>query len=318
MKEKSPQLAFRALPFFPFAFSHILIWFATPPLVRVAATVSALLRQPWTAIQAIPNNWSRVTLAMDSFYSPEAVPNDPAITVNNLTFIATTDKADVVQVFVDPFGNQKFWTPAISRKSGVDRLFALTVTIPIFFLFLFLPVLIYRWSLKATSIIYAPLIFVVHSTFSKGVNLRTKLELIKRSDLSRIRALYGVVAIVAFLVKLVLMIKWEGFVEVWKGNPMVEFLAIYVAPSEIPKWQIAELINSALAVGTMLFARQALLRYDLKHPLPEKPLKHILGFVSGLRWILALYAIICLGYITMREAHNWHWPAIGTKWLPFY
>ena len=148
--------------------------------------------------------------------------------------------------------------------------------------------------------------------------MRTKLELIKRGDLSRICALYGVFIIVAFFGKLVLMIKWNGFVEVWKGNPIIEFLALYIAPTEIPEWQIAELVNSVLAVGAMLFARQALLRYELKNPLPEKPVKRILGFVSGVRWVLALYTIVCVGYITMREAHDWHWPALGTKGLPFW
>jgi hypothetical protein len=181
----------------------------------------------------------------------------------------------------------------------------------------FLPALLYRWSLKATSIIYAPLVFVAHSTFSEGKDLRTKLELIKRGDLSRIRVLYGIAAIAAFLVKLVLMVKWNGFAAWWNGNPITEFLAIYVAPSEIPKWQVAELANSALAISSMLFARHALLRYDVGHPFPDTPVKRILGFVSGLRWVLALYAIVCTGYITMRAARDWNLPALGQKWWPW-
>lgn len=188
---------------------------------------------------------------------------------------------------------------------------------PIAFIVLFVPALLYRWSLKATSIIYAPLVFVAHSTFSEGKNLRTKLELIRRGDLSRIRVLYGIAAIAAFLVKLVLMAKWNGFAAWWNGNPITEFLAIYVAPSEIPKWQLAELANSALAIGSMFFARHALLRSDLGHPFPETPVKRILGFVSGLRWVLALYAIICTAYITMSEATHWHLPALGVKWWPW-
>ena len=188
---------------------------------------------------------------------------------------------------------------------------------PIVLAFWFLPAILYRWSLKATSIIYAPLVFVAHSTFSEGKDLRTKLELIKRGDLSRIRVLYGIAAIAAFLVKLVLMAKWIGFAAWWNGNPITEFLAIYVAPSEIPKWQLAELANSVLAIGSMLFARRALLGYELRHPWPETPVKRILGFVSGLRWLLALYAIACTGYITMRAAHDWHLPALGVKWLPW-
>jgi hypothetical protein len=182
---------------------------------------------------------------------------------------------------------------------------------------LFLPVFAYRLSLKATSIIYAPLVFVAHSTFSEGKDLRTKLELIKRGDLSRIRVWYGVIAIAAFLVKLVLMMNLPNFAEWWNGHPVSRFLAIYFAPAEIPKWQLAELANSVLAIGSMLFARHALLRYELQHPWPEVPVKRLLGFVSALRWLLALYAIVCLGYLTMRAAQHWHWPALGEKWIPW-
>ena len=203
------------------------------------------------------------------------------------------------------------WSAASSDPRG----YFLTVgSIP----YLFLPALFYRWSVKATSIIYAPLVFVAHSTFSEDKDLRTKLELIKRGDLSRIRVLYGIAAIAAFLVKLVLMAKWNGFAAWWNGNPITEFLAVYVAPSEIPKWQVAELANSALAIGSMFFARHALLRYDVGHPFPDTPVKRILGFVSGLRWVLALYAIVCTGYITMRAARDWNLPALGQKWWPWW
>lgn len=254
--------------------------------IRIGATVWATLSVPGKALQAISKNWARVTLAMDSRFPPEWMPDHPTETFDTL---------------ID----------GIRTMSGVARVFG------VFLLVLFLPSILYRWSLKATSIVYWPLVFVVRSTFSEGADVKTKLELIKRSDLSRIRALYGVVAIIAFLVKLVLMIKWNGFVDACKGNPILDFLALYIAPAEIPKWQIATVINSALAVGGMIFAREALLRYDVGLPFPEKPVQRILGFVSGLRWMLALYSIICVGYITMREAQHLHWPALGTQWFPW-
>ena len=117
--------------------------------------------------------------------------------------------------------------------------------------------------------------------------------------------------------KLVLMAKWNGFAAWWNGNPITEFFTLYVAPAEIPKWQLAELANSLLAIGSMLFARHALLRRDLGHPFPETSVKRILGFVSGLRWVLALYAVVCAGYITMRAARDWHLPALAEKWVPW-
>ncbi len=253
--------------------------------IRILATAYALVRTPITVLQAIPRNWARTTLSLDSFVPPELIPDHP--------------RANLGLVF-----------EGFKQRKG-------TRFISVLLLPLFLPALLYRWSLKSTSIIYAPLVFVAHSTFSEGADLRMKLELIKRGDLSRIRVWYGVIAIAAFLAKLMLMMHLPGFADWWNGHPVSRFLALYVVPAEIPKWQLAELANSALAIGSMLFARRALLGYELQSPWPELPVKRLLGFASGLRWVLALYAILCTGYITMRAAQHWHWPALGEQWFPW-
>ncbi len=257
-------------------------------LLRAGAVSLTLMRAPVSSFRAIPTNWARITLATDSFFAPEVIPDNERLSLENfISYIRSLD---------DETDQLLMWLVLVVS---------------------YLPAYLYRWSLKATSIIYAPLVFVAHSTFSEGADLRTKLELIKRGDLSRIRVWYGVIAIAAFLVKLVLMMHLPGFADWWNEHPVSQFLALYVAPAEIPKWQLAELANSVLAIGAMLFARHALLRYDLQHPWPEVPVKRLLGFVSGLRWVLALYAILCTGYITMRAAQHWHWPALGEQWLPW-
>jgi len=297
MDDRAPKggIWFVAAILVNFASTNLRVFAPLP--VRIGATLRRLFRDLKGTIQSIPRNWSRVTLATDTFFAPEFIPGDTETSLTN--FLSAT-----------------FAQQPRSRVSLVNFLWLLVVA-GTFFSVLFLPALLYRWSLKATSIIYAPLVFVAHSTFSEGKDLRTKLELIKRGDLSRIRVWYGVIAIAAFLVKLVLMMNLPGFADWWNGHPVSRILAIYVAPAEIPKWQLAELANSVLAIGLMLFARHALLRYELQHPWPEVPVERILGFVSGLRWVLALYAIVCTGYITMREARRWHLPALGEKWIPW-
>jgi hypothetical protein len=273
------------LCYLPFGFIQGVISMFTPSVIRIAATIAVSLRHPLMALRAVPKNWFRVTLGTDINFPLEMVPDHPKYT---LDFVMT-------------------------EAAGI----AFGLGAVVLFLINFGPALLYRWSLKATSIIYAPLVFVAHSTFNEGTDLRTKLGLIKRGDLSRIRVIYGVGVIAAFLVKLVLMMNLPGFVNWWNEHSVSRFLALYVAPAEIPKWQLAELANSVLAIGAMLFARRALLGYELQHPWPETPVRRLLGFVSGLRWILALYAILCTGYITMRAAQHWHWPALGERWLPW-
>jgi hypothetical protein len=164
---------------------------------------------------------------------------------------------------------------------------------------------------------FCTLVFVAHSTFVDPTDLKTRLELIKHSDLSRVRAFYGVVAIMLFAGKLFTDVSLADFFEAHKGTSALAFLALYIAPGEIPKWQIAEIANSMLAVGGMLFTRHALLLYKLDHPWPETPVKRILGFVGVVRWLLAIYTILCTAYITWNAAKGWRWPNLGEKWLPW-
>lgn len=253
--------------------------------VRVGATLWGVLTEPISALRAIPKNWSRVILAMDSRFAPEFIPEHPRITLP-----------------------REF--PEFTWPEFLGGMIPLVVI-------LFLPALFYRWSLKATSIIYAPLVFIVHTTFRRTSDLRTKLELIKRSDLTRILVIYAICYIAAFSLKLVFMMNLPGFADWWNESPVRQFAALYVAPAQIPKWQLASLANCGFALGTWFLARYALLRIDVGKPWPESTVQGALGFTTGLRTLLALYAIVCTGYITLRAARGWHWPALGAKWLPW-
>ena len=255
--------------------------------ILTLATLYSTIICPADALRAIPKNWSRGILSVhfgQPFYFRSSFPK------------------------VGFRARLRQWT----RSSFVWRV-GLICLLPTDLLRQF-----YRFSLKATSIVYAPLVFVVHSTFTEGTDLKTKLQLIKRSDLSRVRVAYGIVAVLMFIAKLAFWNEVGGWIREFQGLKPVQFLALYIAPSEIPIWQIAEILNSVLAIGTLIFAREALLRYELESPFPEYRVKRVLGFVSGLRWVLALYSIVCVGYITMQAGFDWHGPKLGNKLLPWW
>jgi len=313
----------------------IIRWMLAGIVIRFSATLWSVLSEPIQAFQAIPKNWARITLATDFFHGPEYIPGHPRLGSGLAFFNRFKASAGFVVIYIlSPFAiiallfrNKLLLSliEHINAESG-SSLFdsndiisqrILRTFEPIIVIAMFLPSLAYRWSLKATSIVYAPLVFVAHSTFHKAINLNAKLDYIRRGDLPRIRVAYGILLVCLFLLKLLLASMWDGFVDWWRGNAISEFVALYVVPNEIPKWQLAEVFNSILAIITMFFARYALLRIDLGQPWPEQPVRRFLGFCAGLRWVLAVYSIVCVGYITIREAQHWHWPTIGTKWVPW-
>jgi len=226
---------------------------------------------------------------MDTFFPPELMPDHPTSTLSKEMDLMSRGEYGLRRAF--------------TRVSA--------------FCILFLPALIYRWSLKATSVIYAPLVFIVHTTFRNVRDLRKKLELLKRSDVARIRVAYGIIFIAAFTVKIALMNKLSHFADWWNGHPITELLALYIAPGEIPKWQLASLINSFLALIAMFFVRAALTHIEVGCPWPELAVNRVLGFITAVRWPLAIYTILSMAYITMQAARGWKWPMLGTKWFPW-
>ena len=61
-----------------------------------------------------------------------------------------------------------------------------------------------------------------------------------------------------------------GFAEWWNSSTGGQLLSIYVAPSVIPIWQIAMVVNAILAVGLYFFLRSAVNHIDHDAPYSDK------------------------------------------------
>jgi len=275
-------------------------------VARVTATIWASITHPLTAFKAIPDNWARITLTTDICTPLEIVPGHPISGQASLQ--------DQEPMFLDqPSGD----TPATGTALFMPSLLLPSVVIRLLTYTLAVPALFYRWSLKATSIVYSPLFFLARSTFHEGTDFPTELKLICRGDFHRILEVYSRVSIALFILKFILMQIWQGFVDWWQIHPLSQFLALYVVPEEIPIWHLVHLLNSVLVVVFMFVARRALLRIELGLPLLKTANRRALGLINGLHWPLAIYPIVCTAYITVQAARNWHWPSIGTKWVPW-
>ncbi len=279
------------ITFAPFSIVMVFYVWIVPLSVRVAATLLSALASPVDALKAVPRNWSRVTLGMDICCPPELIPDHPKETLAN--FLSESPPPDQ---YIARFLVKWLW---------------------MFGLIMFLPAYAYRWSLKATSIIYSPLVLVAMTTFRRIDDVRKELLLFVRSDLTRLAAAYSVVIIIAFLAKIVLMMTVAAFVDWWNEHPAFQFLAIYVAPAEVPPWQVTSFVNAWLCLGVFFFARAALLHIETGVPWSENMIKGILRVTTFFRWTLTIYTILCTGYITLQAAQNWDLPRLGTKIFPW-
>lgn len=98
--------------------------------IRCEATLVSILRHPLASAAAIPENWRRLVLATDSATDPEFLPGNEAGPLSGLKVRLREDK-------------------------GLMRAFWVGVT-----LLLYPVTAAYRWSVKATCLLYTPLLWL--------------------------------------------------------------------------------------------------------------------------------------------------------------
>jgi hypothetical protein len=195
--------------------------------------------------------------------------------------------------FCEPF-NDTDWKSPLQYVAWLMAAPALSVYYLVGFailVILFGPALIYRWALKATSISYLPLLWIVRSTFRKITDLTAALRRYRKSDLAIVTVVYSAVIIVFFVGKIICMIGVETFAAWWNEGKLTKLLSIYVRPSEIPIWQIAAFINAILAIGLFWFAGEALLRKRERRPWSDLLIERVIRSTTFFRCVLTLYTV---------------------------
>lgn len=260
-----------------------------PIVVRAAATVTVVAVHPIRSVTNIPSNWLATSVGLDSFHPPEIMPGSEKD--GDVSFRAA------LRAWHDVKGN--------FMKAPTGLLLVL----------LFIPALVYRWSLKSTALIWSPLIYVLHSTFEKGTSLLFRLESITTLGLYRVIRWYSGIVLLMFAAKLWLFFAWSRLAYWWAELPGVNLLNLYVVPTEVPAWHITAVFNALVAFVIYLVADHELFKLKRDLPVSEKAVD---GFIRGatfVRGLSSIYTIGCTLWVTVDAARQMPWPGVG-PWLP--
>ena len=266
-------------------------------VIRFGATALSVLKHPLQGMLAIPENWRRIVLATDSHTPPEFLPGADA---------------DIGQV--DLLGE------GVYIHGAYRRWFELTS-----FLALYSLTALYRWSVKATCLIYLPLVWLVSTARFTPGSMRQTLEDYLADDIQRVRRVLAAVVFAALTLKITLLWYVNDAVLWVKENVPVWVLKIlrdwdhYVVPHQIPLWQIAPAVNGILAIGLWLYTRRVLY---LKERAPtEGTVLAAWRTVTTLTLFLSMYTIGCTVLITWKAGHlaealSRLWSMIGKQLIP--
>lgn len=288
-------------------------------VARVAATMATFVVNPIDSLTAISDNWRRTVLGLDLFESPELIPG-PDSSQSTEYLVATRPYSAVTALFRDL--RAIFEEPKVGGSN-----FAIAVGFPtaiVILLIITIPALVYRYSLKATAILWYPLLWACKSFHWEEMALDARLRLYLRDEYQRIARACSVVTIVGMMLKLggavtrlraiELVQQLDGLL---RGTALSSLAHALIAPEEIPLWQVAMFVNSLVLIWQWSYARAVLRRLDENVPVEAEAVHRRLGGTLFVRRVLGTYAIACSLYIAVQTAYSFPWPRLGTKLFPW-
>jgi hypothetical protein len=286
--------------------------------IRFLATVMAIARKPASVVHAIPRNWRRLTVATDFCVSPQILPlpDDPARSPRELRFF---DLGFGLYVWITEWRplNLVRQTHAQGARFWITLIFAGSFKWLLLLLAGFLAIL-YRLSLKSTAIIWFPLLWALRAVAPSDQPLRARLGLLEKSDLLRWIVLpLSAGAIVAFGLKLWFWNEAAHAAAAWNESIAGRIATIHIAPGLIERWQLATVLNSAIAIGLWLYVRSCLRHYKEGVPRRETVVELRLAWTLIVRRLLSAYTILCVGYLYALEAWTLQLPPLGGKLFPW-
>ena len=176
---------------------------------------------------------------------------------------------------------------------------------------IYLPAIIYRFSLKSSFIIWLPLIFIIGQNTSHKkeiIILNETLTILRNSMLAKIQFFYSFIAI--FILTIIPM-HVEGF----KNNFLGKTLSNYFFAFQMDAWHWSRFLASVLTIFLFLYSDKILLK---KNTLSSRQVSfsiRLIRLVKMIRTPLSLFTIFCGLYLLISPI-DWEQQIQNMKILP--
>jgi len=237
-------------------------------LIRVTSMLLWAIRSPLDTLKSVPQNWLRQSFCTDLFYPVEFVPGERTMPREVPTF-------ETLFLFLE---RDKKW----SKRLGFIFLLSPFLCLG------YLPSLFYRLSFKATSLAYAPFVWVARATLGSGDSVKLRLTQITKGELEKTRRwLSGLVA-AALAAKFALSRGWVDVAAVLAKFPSKRFVESLLVPHVWPWWVVTLGIDALLTFSLLYYADAALARLEDQHAWREETVATVVSSVSFLRASLSI------------------------------
>ncbi len=314
--------------------------------IKFIVTLSFFIK----GIKSIPKNWVRIVLCTDFTtpleiipgyggipifpysYNENAIPSDQErysefkyrvficllcfligyFCINIIEFYNTYKKANVG--FAGPDSVFEWLLFFILMMVGIFNYLIAIINLPFMVeITCYILAVVYRFSLKSTSFLWLPLVYVVNETFDDSISIKGKLKILNDSSIEKLKKYVSWVTIVVMAFKIILLpriIIW------WNSNSWSELLNVYIMPNEIHPWHIAATLNALVTIiGFYLFFEKASL-YLEEGKWDESQVKKMYNFFCFIRGIISIYTISIGLYLTINVVISGPLPSFSFNLCP--
>jgi hypothetical protein len=264
------------------------------PLVlvaRIIGSVGAAITHPIASVSAIPANWARVALSTDSFSPPEPLPQSETI-----------GHPGAPALRIHMFAQFAAWR--FSDISATERI----VRVPLWFIFagvVFIPALAYRFSVKTSTIVYAPFLWVIHDRMNSRLPVEQQLEELHHGVVEILRRWYAAISLLGFTVlPLLIFIRWQHLLHWLNERLGRELITFYTVVYEIHLWHASRMVNAVITLALWIFADSALRRAKFGNSWSESTTRTTIAVATAVRALLGFYGI-AVGVKTYWTAIDW-------------
>lgn len=291
---------------------------------RTLGMIVGFVQRPKQGLMAVSPNWWRGVFAVDIAASPDLLPWRSEQDEEHLGL--RWRRVVVLRTYVrGAFGD--LWPRFDERRVSSFAGAALSLLLLVSRLGCVLTVAVVaasiRISVKATAIVWLPLLWALKPPKLKADPWVAHLKLLARGDFTRLVVGFSALTLLLMLGKYVLL--WAGHDLAvkgaaglpWVGGRLSEFLDAFIRPGEVPIWQVSAAVNAVLAITAWLLARHWLLRAESGLAINEPGIDRTLAWMLGVRRVLTSYAIVCNFYAAWHLAQKMPLPSIGSKLFPW-
>jgi hypothetical protein len=248
---------------------------------RTVGVIYWAIRQPVSALKQMPGNWVRQALCVDSYAPPEIVPGEDADHWNfevdrsgeRRHFSIPSTMLTFRRVFLpSSLPLTRYEIPKIpgskaNLRKWTHRLLDIAVGIALFAPVYCFPAL-YRVSVKATCVVYAPFVWVAGATASWTDTFNARLRRIVKGEFEKSRRRFAYTVLGLAVAKLAFTLGWidgkEAAHKLWALIGSVKLATEFLDSKGWPLWQWAFISDAAITILLFWIGDAILSRMDDK------------------------------------------------------